>query len=404
MVNTMNNTHREINTSFVKELLNKDRLALFSHVQSNKGSKACDHYKQNMLKYKEDFSSTLFDNDSDESHYNMLKKNYSEELKIPFPAPTKSKFTFIDLFAGIGGFRIALQELGGKSLFSSEWNISSKKTFLSNYGEIPFGDITNEQIKSFIPNQFDILCAGFPCQAFSIAGVRKGFEDSRGTLFFDVEQIIKKHRPKAFILENVKNLISHDKGRTFKIIKNILTEKLGYVLYHKVLNTMDYANIPQNRERVFLVGFDPKQVVDFSSFNFPEKQNLTKSISDILDHNHHDDIYYYSKSHPYYAELDREVIDRNTIYQWRRVYVRANKSHVCPTLTANMGTGGHNVPIIRDDFGIRKLTPRECFNFQGFPQKFILPKIANSKLYMQAGNSVTMPLIKKIGEEILRVL
>lgn len=312
---------------------------------------------------------------------------------------------FIDLFAGVGGFRYALQNIGAECVFSSEWDKFAQQTYKLNYGEVPFGDITLQETKDNIPNEFDILCAGFPCQAFSIAGYQKGFEDIRGTLFFEIEEIARKHRPKVIFLENVKNLVSHDKGKTFKVITNILEEKLGYKIFYKILNTMEYANIPQNRERIFIVAFDPKQVPNYKEFQFPEKIKLTKTIHSFLEKGKQNDYFYYHLSHKYSPELIKTVTRKDTIYQWRRVYVRENKNNVCPTLTANMGTGGHNVPIIKDNFGIRKLTPRECFNFQGYPKGFILSKeIAISKLYMQAGNSVTMPLIQRVSEQILKVL
>ncbi|MDO4224827.1 MAG: DNA cytosine methyltransferase [Bergeyella zoohelcum] len=316
----------------------------------------------------------------------------------------QQNFTFIDLFAGIGGFHLALASLGGKCVFASEWDKHACETYFSNHGIMPHGDITLEETKSKIPQNFDVLCAGFPCQAFSIAGHRKGFEDTRGTLFFDVAEIIKSHRPKAVFLENVKNLVSHDKGNTFKVILNTLQEDLGYKVFYKVLNTMEYANIPQNRERIFVVAFDPNQVENWQNFEFPEKVKLTKTIHDFLDNEKQDDKFYYPKTHQYYSEFEKTMTKRDTVYQWRRVYVRENKSNVCPTLTANMGTGGHNVPLIKDDFGFRKLTPRECFSFQGYPKNFILPNIANSKLYMQAGNSVTTNLIQKVSENILKIL
>jgi DNA (cytosine-5)-methyltransferase 1 len=249
------------------------------------------------------------------------------------------------------------------------------------------------------------LCAGFPCQAFSIAGYRKGFSDTRGTLFFDIEQIIEKHRPRVVFLENVKNLVSHDKGKTFKVILEVLEEKLGYKVFYDVLNSMTHVNVPQNRERIFIVAFDPIQVINYNNFKFPDEIPLTKTIQDFLLSGKQDDRYYYSEAHPYYPELAKTITKKDTVYQWRRVYVRENKSNVCPTLTANMGTGGHNVPLVKDDFGIRKLTPIECFAFQGYPvERFILPPIANSKLYMQAGNSVTTSLIERIGNEIIKVL
>lgn len=317
----------------------------------------------------------------------------------------KSKLTFIDLFAGVGGFHLAMSNLGGECIFASEWDKNACETYFANYGIMPHGDITLEETKNAIPQSFDILCAGFPCQAFSIAGQQKGFEDVRGTLFFDVAEIIRRHRPKVVFLENVKNLVSHDNGNTFKVILNILTKVLKYEVYSEILNTMEYANIPQNRERVFIVAFDPKQVSNYQNFRFPDKVKLTKTIHDIIEQGRQDDKYYYAETHKYYPELIKEMTEKDTIYQWRRVYVRENKNNVCPTLTANMGAGGHNVPLIKDDFGIRKLTPRECFSFQGYPKNFILPQsVSNSKLYMQAGNSVTTNLIEKISENILKVL
>ncbi|WP_461641936.1 DNA (cytosine-5-)-methyltransferase [Labilibaculum euxinus] len=336
---------------------------------------------------------------------NTLQQLLSEVENVPFPTPKNYKFKFIDLFAGIGGFRLALQNVGGKCIYTSEWNSNAKKTYRANFGEVPFGDITKEKNKNYIPDQFDILCAGFPCQAFSIAGNRKGFADTRGTLFFDVEQIIERHQPKVVFLENVKNLVSHDKGNTFKVILETLEEKLGYKVFHKVLNTATHANVPQNRERIFIVAFDPNQVENYLNFEFPEEIKLTKTIHDFIEKEKQDDIYYYKKDHKYYPELERSMISKDTIYQWRRVYVRENKNNVCPTLTANMGTGGHNVPLIKDDFGIRKLTPKECFAFQGYPvHDYILPKLANSNLYMQAGNSVTTSLIERIAKQICMVL
>ncbi|HXK50265.1 MAG TPA: DNA cytosine methyltransferase [Clostridiales bacterium] len=322
----------------------------------------------------------------------------------PFSPPVNPKFTFIDLFAGVGGFRIAMQNIGGKCIFTSEWDEKAKITYEANYGEVPFGDITKIETKKYIPKDFDVLCAGFPCQAFSIAGYQKGFDDERGNLFFEIEKILESHRPKVALLENVKNLAAHDKGNTFKVIKEILEKKLGYKVFHKVMNSMEYANIPQNRERIFIVALDPLQVPAYKDFAFPEKIKLTKNIHDIIDEKKQDDIYYYSPNHAYFPKLDAEIYSKDTIYQWRRIYVRENKSNVCPTLTANMGAGGHNVPLIRDNYGIRKLTPRECFGFQGYPQKFILPVIANSKLYMQAGNTVTLPLVERITKKILEIL
>ena len=210
-------------------------------------------------------------------------------------------------------------------------------------------------------------------------------------------------KPKVVFLENVKNLSSHDSGNTLKVIKDSLNEK-GYKYFYKVLNTKDYGNIPQNRERIFIIAFDPKKVKKYNDFKFPNKINLSKNIHDILEKGKQEDKYYYPKEHKYYPKLVNGIVSQDTVYQWRRIYVRENKNNVCPTLTANMGTGGHNVPLIKDDFGIRKLTPRECFSFQGYPKNFVLPKLSNGKLYMQAGNSVTTTLIKRIADEIMLIL
>lgn len=329
---------------------------------------------------------------------------FHEIYQAPFMPTNKPKFTFIDLFAGIGGFRIAMQNLGGKCVFSSEWDAKAQRTYFANYGEYPFGDITLESTKHYVPDGFDVLCAGFPCQAFSIAGYRKGFEDTRGTLFFDIAEILKRKKPKAFFLENVKNLRTHDNGQTYEVIISTL-KGLGYEVFSKVMNSMEYANIPQNRERIFIVGFDPKRVVNWKSFTFPEKIKLTKNIHDCIEDGIKDESYFYREGHMYYEAMRKEITNPDTIYQWRRKYVRENQSNVCPTLTANMGEGGHNVPLILTENGIRKLTPKECLNFQGYPEDFKFPcTIARSSMYKQAGNSVTVPLIQRVANNIIKLL
>lgn len=312
--------------------------------------------------------------------------------------------TFVDLFAGVGGFHLAFNE-NAKCLFASEIDFNAQKTYRLNFPKTPlFGDITLDFTQNQIPQNFDILCAGFPCQAFSIAGYQKGFEDTRGTLFFEIAKITQNHKPKVLFLENVKNLKTHDKGKTFDVIKSTL-EQLGYCVYNEVLNSATHANIPQNRERIFIVAFDKQRVKNYHKFTFPKPMKLTKTIHSCLNPKKQESLFYYTPKSQYYEWLEKEVTKQDTIYQLRRIYVRENKSNLCPTLTANMGTGGHNVPIIKDDFGIRKLTPRECFNFQGYPKSFKLPpNLPNSKLYIQAGNSITYPLIKKITREILKVL
>jgi DNA (cytosine-5)-methyltransferase 1 len=324
----------------------------------------------------------------------------------------KNKIKFIDLFAGIGGFHLAMHNAGAKCVFASEWDKFARKTYEKNFRNISPDlfekDKYNWDINDLNPSDiedFDILCAGFPCQPFSIAGKREGFNDTRGTLFFNIENIISVKRPKVILLENVKNLVSHDKGKTFNTIISILEVKLGYKVFYKVLNSATHANVPQNRERIFIVAFDPYQVKKYSDFKFPDKKPLKKTIHTILDKNKQPDNLYYREEHQYYPKLKSTMISKDTIYQWRRVYVRENKSNVCPTLTANMGTGGHNVPLILDDFGIRKLTPKECLAFQGFPDTFKIPEnMANSHCYKQAGNSVVVPLIEEVAKQIFKVI
>lgn len=389
---------------FVEE--DDNRKAVLTHYLHNYHNGIKKHYEKEALEYLKQI--VLYKNQEEELNLVTdvaLQQLLFEVENVPFPTPKEYKFKFIDLFAGIGGFRLALQNLGGKCVFTSEWDENAKKTYRANFGETPFGDITKEYTKNYIPQNFDILCAGFPCQAFSIAGYQKGFHDTRGTLFFDLEKIIETRRPKVVFLENVKNLVSHDKGNTFKIIIEILEKKLGYKTYTKILNSATHANIPQNRERIFIVAFDPIQVKKHNKFVFPEPIPLIRNIHDILEKGKQAENLYYKEDHMYFPELKRTMLSKDTIYQWRRVYVRENKSNVCPTLTANMGAGGHNVPLVLDDYGIRKLTPKECFAFQGYPiEKYILPNIANSRLYMQAGNSVTTTLIERISEQIIKVL
>lgn len=333
---------------------------------------------------------------------NINYKLSSSIIKAQKVNKKKQGLNFIDLFAGIGGLRLGFAQKVDKCVFSSEWDKNSQKTYFTNFGEVPHGDITQIEAKN-IPNH-DVLLAGFPCQAFSIAGYRKGFEDTRGTLFFDIARILEYHKPKAFILENVKNLQSHQQGNTFKRMLKILEEDLGYQVFYKILNPVNYANVPQNRERIFIVGFHPEKVNKYQNFKFPEEEKLTKTIRDLIEKEEQSSKYYYQETHKYYPKLKEAMNSWETVYQWRRVYVRENKSNVCPTLTANMGTGGHNVPIILDNFGIRKLTPRECANFQGFPQTFKFPELSNSKLYYQIGNSVTVPLVERISFQVRQVL
>lgn len=308
----------------------------------------------------------------------------------------------VGFFSGVGGIETGFKQSGFDVIWANEFDLKAQITYeLNHQGVLNKKDIHDLEDND-IP-EADVVLAGFPCQAFSVAGYRKGFEDDRGNLFFEVIRLIKKQKPRVLFFENVKNLVSHDKGNTFKVILETLHAH-GYLVKHKVLNSSEYGNIPQNRERIYIVAF--KFIRDYENFNFPDPIQLKTKIKNIVDFaDKKDEKYYYTEDkNKFYPELEKEIISQESIYQWRRKYVRENKSGVCPTLTANMGTGGHNVPLILSDSGIRKLTPKECFLFQGYPNDFLLPDIADSHLYKQAGNSVVVPVIKRIADNIMNAL
>lgn len=312
------------------------------------------------------------------------------------------KFRTLDLFAGVGGLRLGFENAGFKTVFANDFDKSCKNTYDLNFQppKLNTDDIWKIDIGK-LPD-FEILLAGFPCQAFSIAGYRKGFRDERGrgNLFFRVAEIIESSKPPIIFLENVKNLKNHDRGKTFSIITKTL-KKLGYTIKAEVLNSMTHGNIPQNRERIFIVGFlDSKKA---QAFDFPATIGLTKSFRDFIKDTVPEKYYYNGK--PLYNKIKNSILSEEAVYQWRRKYVRVNKKGVVPTLTANMGTGGHNVPIIKNGMGLRKLTPKECFLLQGFPKSFKLPEnLADSKLYHQAGNSVTVTVVENIAKNISTVI
>jgi len=308
------------------------------------------------------------------------------------------------IFSGIGGIETGFLNTFKNSeiVFSSEIDKKTAKAYELQFGHQPNDDITKVDAKE-IPDH-DILVGGFPCQPFSIAGKQLGFSHAtQGTLFFNIIEIIKTKTSRVVFLENVKNLASHDNGNTFKVLLGSL-EEIGYKVHYKILNGTTYGNRPQNRERIFIVAFRDEK--DFIKFSFPKEIPLTTTINDCLEKGKvNENFYQTNKNSPVVKKILDGVTNKNTIYQYRRYYLRENKGSICPTLTANMGTGGHNVPLILDDFGVRKLTPRECFNFQGFPISFVLPKtLSNSSLYKQAGNSVVMPVVKRIAEEIINAI
>ena len=328
----------------------------------------------------------------------------------------KKIYTVGGLFSGVGGIELGFEKSGFNVLWANEIDKNSCLTYRNNFShQLIEGDIKNLKGKDL--KSVDILCGGFPCQPFSIAGYRKGFDDDRGNVFFEIIRLVNelKRKPKVLFLENVKNFKSHDQGKTFQTVVNIIKEQ-GYSVFFDVLNTSDFTKIPQNRERTFLICF--KDEVNWESLNKttsmsykfshlfpPKKVNSNKPITDFLETKEIPENFYYRQDKYMYTELRKMMKSKETLYQWRRQYVRENKNNKCPTLTANMGTGGHNVPLVVTDDGFRKLTPRECFNFQGFPKTFKFPKdMANSHLYKQAGNAVTVDMITVLAKKIHQVI
>ena len=305
------------------------------------------------------------------------------------------------LFAGVGGIELGFKQAGFAPVLANEIDKYAGVTYSLNHNHpLVIRDIHELQAKE-IP-RIDVLTGGFPCQAFSVAGYRKGFKDPRGNVFWEIVRILDEKKPSIVFLENVKNLTGHDGGKTFKVVIEAL-EDLGYYVSYKVMNAAQYSNIPQNRERIYIVGFLKKK--DHTKFEFPRQLNAPLDLAKFIDFESKvDDNFYYNDKYMT-KELVKSITSQDTVYQWRRHYVRENKSGLCPTLTANMGTGGHNVPLVLTKHGIRKLTPRECFNFMGFPKSFRLPAgLANSQLYKQAGNAVVVPVIKRIATQIMKAI
>ncbi len=312
-----------------------------------------------------------------------------------------SKFTFIDLFAGIGGFRLALESFGGHCVFSSEWDRFSQETYLKNFGEIPNGDIIKIKEKD-IPAH-NVICAGFPCQAFSISGKMKGFEDTRGTLFFDVARIAKHHQPEILFLENVKNLTKHNNGITFKIIIKTLKE-IGYNPFYKVLKSSDYE-IPQARERVYIIAF--RKDLHIKNFKYPKNKNNIRIVKDILEKEPVNKKYYINRNDIIIYKDDNDVKNkRNPLQigkinkggQGERIY-SINTSGI--TLSAYGGGAAAKTGAYYINGKVRKLTPRECARMQGFNEEFIIHEKENIA-YKQFGNSVSVPVLREIFENVTK--
>lgn len=333
----------------------------------------------------------------------VLVEETIQELVRASDEASERQVRMIDLFAGTGAFSSAFGEYNVKCCFANDFCENSKKMFDMNHDvELTYGNLNDIDTKDIPPH--NILCGGFPCQPFSIAGKQEGFEDERANVFWKIIEIMKHHNPEIVILENVKNLKSHDKGNTFKVIYEQLSS-LGYYIKYEILNTSKVTNIPQNRERIYIVCFKSKEQCEKFDFHFGETN--TKQIRELLSTNPLPDKYYYTDRFKVYDSIKEGVtktIDENVLYQYRRYYVRENKSNVCPTLTANMGGGGHNVPLLKDEKGIRRLTPRECFNLQGFPSEYRLPEVCDSALYKLAGNAVSVPVVRLIAEKISKLI
>lgn len=319
------------------------------------------------------------------------------------------KYKIASLFAGIGGIDLGFELAGAETVWANEIDSFCGVTFTENFKntDLVIDDILNVNGKD-IP-KIDILTGGFPCQPFSVAGYRKGFDDDRGNMFFEITRLIlelekNNNKPRVIFLENVKNLRTHDNGRTYRIIEEKLQE-LGYIVESKIMNSCEYGNTPQNRERIFILGFLREE--DYKNFKWPEKIQLTEKLNDIIGFSEVvADKYYYTENVKCYPMVKEGIQKTNTIYQFRRVYVRENKGKLCPTLTANMGMGGHNVPLILDkNKNIRKLTPRECLLLQGFPASYNIPEeLADSKVYKQAGNAVSVGVIRRLAENIIKAM
>lgn len=392
MTKTYTAIKEQLNIKVDKHL--NDGFAHLTHYWQNHNNGVSQYFKPKAKEYFQTEIHSGVEEDSDQLYIPL-------KFDVPFPPPTKPKFKFIDLFAGIGGIRLAYQNLGGKCVFSSEWNNFAKRTYEANFGEMPFGDITQISEKT-IPDH-DILLAGFPCQPFSIAGVSKknalgrqhGFlDETQGTLFFDIARILEHKKPSAFMLENVKNLVSHDKGKTFTVIKNTLTE-LGYSIHFKVLNGKHF--VPQNRERIIIIGFKNDVFKEQEKFEFPKLPEANKKINEILQN-----------------EVDQKYTLSDKLWNYLQEYSKKHKAKgngfgfgmtdlngISRTLSARYYKDGSEILIPQNGINPRRLTPRECARLQGFPDEFLIP-VSDNQGYRQFGNSVTVPLIQAVGKELVK--
>lgn len=324
--------------------------------------------------------------------------SFADEIPFKNTPEDEAKFRFIDLFAGIGGIRIPFQELGGRCVFTSEWDKFAQKSYRLNFGEVPEGDITKINAPD-IPD-FDILLAGFPCQPFSQAGLKKGFSDTRGTLFFDIERILEAKRPKAFLLENVKQLRGHDKGRTLKVILEHL-DRLNYYVKYEILRAADFG-VPQNRERIYIVGFnkDYFDIDDSYDFSFPEPPKVKTRLGDILEINVDEKYTISDKLWQGHLRRKKEHEEKGNGFGYS---LFNSDSEYTSTISARYYKDGSEILIEQKDKNPRKLTPRECARLQGFPEEFVIP-VSDTQAYKQFGNSVAVPVVRAVAKEIIKAM
>jgi len=389
--------------------------AALTHYLHNATNGVSKFYKEDAVRFAQEILGHQYPDEkiTAKAAEEALQYGIFDTFQVPFPPVENPKFKFIDLFAGIGGFRLALQNLGGKCVFTSEWDRDAKRTYRANFGETPFGDITKEETKRYIPDGFDVLCAGFPCQAFSIAGRRGGFEDTRGTLFFEVAEIIKRKQPKAIFLENVKGLRNHNGGKTLETILNVLRSDLGYFVPEpEIVNAKDFG-VPQNRERIYIVGFHP--TTGISEFTYPKPLKKKVTFADIKEEKVPATKYYLSTRY-------LETLENHKTRHERKGngfgYEIIKDSEVSNAVVC--GGMGRERNLVIDkrltDFtptthikgevnreGIRKMTPREWARLQGFPDSFVIP-VADASAYKQFGNSVAVPAIQATATEILKLI
>lgn len=377
-----------------------DQAAIVSHYLQLKNRPEGVLYKKNAEQILNEWSSWMDEDMTDAVvHGDMVSEPpvfqlnlFHDLLNAPFHDSASPKFTFVDLFAGIGGIRIPFTELGGKCVFSSEWDKAAQISYSYNFGEVPFGDIT--KINSDSIPKHDVLLAGFPCQAFSIIGKMKGFADTRGTMFFEVARILQHHQPKAILLENVKQLVSHDGGKTFKVILDTLAE-LGYSVKWKILNALDFG-LPQKRERVIIVGF--KSAAACEQFNF-DFEPIAYNLASVLEDDKNVDSSLFA-SDMILDKRRKRVEGKNVFYPSVWHENKSGNISILPYACALRTGASYNYLLIN---GYRRPSSRELLRFQGFPEKFKI-EVSHQEIRRQTGNSVAVPMIRAVAKKIIQLL